>query len=276
MIGQFEYKGIHSSTYDVYFKSGTRPLMPPMIPKTISTGASGAYDFGDNNYSPVKISGKIVFFPTNAIDRKQKAREIAAWLSSSKWERLIFGDETDKFYYARVYEQINLESLITTGEATVTFECQPFAYMVVDTGDDLTWEEADFPWITEIPWIMSEAYTFAVTGNTNCVFENPGTRKTYYKSPQGSKFDIVITGSFTTLTLSLNGNTLNYTEAVASGVVTIDNVNMEVDLGGTNKLSKVTGDLGEFLEVIPGSNTLAVSGTGLNISILVDFTPEWI
>lgn len=276
MIGQIEYKDIHSSVYGVYWKSGARPLMPPMVPKTVTSGASGVYDFGDNNYSPVKISGKIVFFPTDAIDRKQKAREVAAWLSSDKWEKLIFGDETDKFYYARTYEQIDLEALTTTGEANITFYCQPFAYMAIDTSADLTWEEADFPWITAIPWVMSEAYTFAVTGNTDCVFENPGTRKTYYKSPQGSKFDIVITGSFTTLTLELNGKTLNYTEAVSNGIVTIDNVNMEVDLNGTNKLSKVTGDLGEFLEAIPGSNTLVVSGTGLNISILIDLTPEWI
>lgn len=276
MIGQIEYKSIHSSTYGVYWKSGARPLMPPMIPKTILTGASGVYDFGNNNYNTVKISGNIAFLPTDAIERKQKAREIAAWLSSSKWERLIFGDEPDKFYNARVYGQINLESLVTTGEATITFECQPFAYMVVDTGDDLTWDEADFPWITDIPWDMSDSYTFTATSATNCVFDNPGTKSTNYKSPQGSKFDIVITGTFTTLTLSLNGNTLNYTEAVANGTLTINNVNMEVDLGGSNKLSRVTGDLGEFLEAIPGSNTLAVSGTGLNISIVIDLIPEWI
>jgi predicted phage tail component-like protein len=275
--GQFEYNGIESGTYKIICRSNTRQIFPQMKLRSIEiSGKNGVYDFGNNTFGLVNHKAHIMYVGDDLNDLRQQARNIAAWLYSTTWEKLLFGDEPDKFYYARVTDSIDLNALLAVGECDITFECQPFAYMVIDTGDDLTWEDADFPWITDIPWVMSAAYTFTVTGDDDCVFDNPGTKSTGYKSPQGSKFDIVISGSFTDLSLTLNGKTLNYTETVSSGVVTIDNVNMEVDLGGTNKLAKVTGNRGTFLEVLPGSNTLTVTGTVLNISVLVDFTPEWI
>lgn len=277
MIGQFEYKGTHSNTYGVYFKSLKRPLMPPMKPKRMAiSGASGSYDFGDNEYDNMEIRIRIAYIPMDPIERKQRARDISSWLSSKTWEKLIFGDEPDKYYLARVSGGVDLDNLISSGEAEVTFICQPFTYMLADTGDDPTWEEADFPWITDIPWSMIESYRFTATGTKSFTFENPGTRETNYRSPQGSKFNIIINGSWTTLSISLNSKKINYNQAVSSGMVTIDNVEMEVDLNGTNKLNAVSGDLATFFEVMPGNNVINLSGTGLDIEMTIDFSPMWI
>ena len=278
MIGQFEYKSIHSSVYGVYFKTIKRPLMPPIIPKLVSiNGSSGSYDFGDNDYGNVSIEVKIAYIPTSFIERKQRARQIASWLNSTTWQKLIFGDETDKYYLARVQGQVDLDALIAVGEANISFICQPFAYRVVDTYiDDVTWDEADFPWITEVTWAMDEGFKFTVITPSNVEFENVGTKEINFRSPQGSKFDIRINGSFTTLSLTLNGKILNYNQAVASGLVTIDNVNMEVDFNGINKLNVISGDLAIFLTTIPGSNVLNVSGTNLNVEVTIDFAPMYL
>jgi len=136
-----------------------------------------------------------------------KAREIAKWLYSSNWGKLILWDEPDKYYLARIYNESNLDSFINLGEAILEFECQPFAYQIIDTDDDLSWEEADFPWITEIPWNMVESYKFKATGPKNFIFHNPGTKEINFKSPQGTKSNIIINGSFTSLSISMNDKT---------------------------------------------------------------------
>lgn len=277
MIGQFEYKGTHSSEYGVYFKSTKRPLMPSMKPKMLSMpGASGSYDFGNNEYDNTAIGIRLVYIPKSIVERKQRAREIAGWLSSKKWEKLILGDEPDKYYLARVNGEVDLDVLMSSGEANISFICQPFAYMVADTSADDTWEQADYPWITAIPWDNAGAYTFETKVNKIFTFENVGTRETNFRSPQGSKFNIQVKGSFTTLKLSLNGKALSYNQAVVSKTLTVDCVEMEVTLDGVNKLGVVTGDLGTFLEVVPGNNALTVSGTGMDIKVTIDFSPMWI
>lgn len=263
MIGQFEYKSIHSSIYGVYFKTIKRPLMPPIIPKLVNiNGSSGSYDFGDNDYGNVSIEVKIAYIPTSFIERKQRARQIASWLNSTTWEKLIFGDETDKYYLARVNGQVDLDALIAVGEANISFICQPFAYRVVGTYiDDVTWDDG---------------CKFTVTTPGIFEFDNTGTKEINFRSPQGSKFDIRINGSFTTLSLALNGKILNYNQAVASGLVTIDNVNMEVDFNGINKLNVISGDIATFLTTIPGNNILNVTGIGLNVEVIIDFVPMYL
>lgn len=276
MIGQIEYKGINSGQFGVYFRSINRPLLPPMRSKTkIINGSSGAYDFGDNDFNPAKIEIRIAYVPTDYVEREQRKREIAAWLSSNTWQRLILGNEPDKYYLAKIYNQVDLDSFMASGEASVTFECQPFAYMIVGTGEDLTWEQADFPWITDMPWIMSEAYTFTATGTKNFTFNNPGTKEINFRSPQGSKSLIKVNGAWTTLSLSMNGKTLSYNK-VSSGELVIDNVEMEIELNGANVLADITGALADFLVIKPGDNIISVSGTGLNITVTIDFAPMWL
>jgi len=275
MMG-FEYKGIDSSIYGIICKSVSRPLLPAVRMRTaIINGRSGVYDFGGGDYETRQITMHIFYAQSNIYGLRAKSREISAWLSSSTWARLIIGDEPDKYYAARVVNGVDFKSLLATGEADITFECQPFAYMATDTGNDPTWEEADFPWITNIPWNMVRSYQFTATGTKNFTFDNPGTQEIGCNSPQGSKFNLIVSGNWTTLAISLNGKTIEYTEA-GSGTLIIDNVEMEVKLDGVNKLSKLDGDIDSFLIAIPGENTIEINGTGLNVNVTIDFTPIWL
>lgn len=275
MIGGFEYNNIASDSYNLICKSVNRPLLPAQRPRMVEIqGKSGVFDFGGGDYLTRQIVMHIAYKGNDYTELRQRARDIAAWLSIGKWSRLIVNDESDKFYLARIIEAIDLETLNRIGEADIIFECQPFAYQVVDSGDiDSTWDGADYPWLINVPWIVT--YSFAATSNTSFAFNNPGTVAIGKDSPQGSKSQIKVVGSWSTLSLLLNGKTLTYTTA-GSGELIIDNVYLEVTLDGQNKLSVMDGDLDSFLPITVGENTIQISGTGLNVNVTIDFTPAWL
>ena len=93
---------------------------------------------------------------------------------------------------------------------------------------------------------------------------------------EGAQFDIIVTGTFTVFSISMNGKTLTYTENCVAQTITIDNVNATVKNGATNKLSKVTGDVMDFLKLIPGDNLITYSKTGGSVDFTFDFRPQFI
>jgi predicted phage tail component-like protein len=254
MIGAFSFNGVESSTFDMVCKSVKRPLLPAAKTKRIDLpGSSGAYDFDDHEYSLRTITMKVTYLGTSFEELRTRARSIAAWLSTASWGQLIINDEADKYYLAKVTSETDLTTMFEAGEAEITFDCQPFAYSV---------DESEF--------------SFAATGLTNYEFSNPGTRHIDYHSPYGSESKITIVGTWTTLSLAMNGATLSYDEAATSSTLVIDNVEMTALLGTTNKFSVLSGDIDTFLSIISGSNTLTVNGTGLNVTVTIDFIPMWI
>lgn len=253
MIGAFSFNGTESSTFNLVCKSVKRPLLPAVKIKRVDLpGASGAYDFYDNEYSIRQVTMRIVYLGENYEELRTRARSIAAWLSTSNWAKLIINDESDKYYLAKVTSDIDLESLFEAGIAEIIFDCQPFAYAVTEKKEE-----------------------FNVNVLTNYNFVNPGTRRIDYKSPPGSKFKITIDGSWSTLSLAMNGKTLNYTEA-GNGILIFDNIELEVALGGVNKFSKLTGDYDTFLKIIPGDNTLTIDGSDLSLAVTIEYIPLWI
>jgi len=253
MIGRFQFNNIESDIFNLVCKSVKRPLLPAVKTKRIELpGLSGAYDFDEHEYSLRSVTMRIVYLGTDYTELRTRARDIAAWLSTSNWAKLIIHDEPDKYYLAKVSGEIDLESLWGSGSSDITFDCQPFAYSITES-----------------------IFNFPVNQPTQFIFSNPGTRVINYKSPPGSKFLIKVVGSWTTLSLVLNGKTLTYTEA-GNGTAIFDNVEMEVALNGINKFRALTGDIDTFLHLCPGNNTLQVNGTTLNIIVSIEFIPLWI
>lgn len=95
-------------------------------------------------------------------------------------------------------------------------------------------------------------------------------------SQEGSQFNIIVTGTFSVFSIAMNGKALTYTENCVDQTITIDNVNATVKNGTTNKLSKVTGDVADFLKLIPGENTITLTKTGGNVNFKFDFRPQFI
>lgn len=253
MIGAFNFNNIESSAYSLVCKSVKRPLLPAVKVRRIEpVGVSGVYDFDENEYAMRTVNMGVAYVGTDYTELRTRARSIAAWLSVGAWSKLIINDEPDKYYLAKVTDEINLKGLWEAGIAEITFDCQPFAYSVTE---------------------VVESVVLAAPGTK--AFTNLGTRVINRKSPQGSKFTIEVAGSWTTLSLAMNGKTLNYPVA-GTGTLVVDNVEMEAYLDAVNKYGVVTGDVDTFLSLIPGANTLTVGGTGINATVTIKYIPLWL
>jgi predicted phage tail component-like protein len=256
MVGRFQFNDIESDDFDLVCKSIKRPLLPAVKVKRVElSGLSGVYDFEDDHeYSLRPIRMRIAYIGDDYEELRTRARDIAAWLSTSTWAKLIIHDEPDKYYLAKVTEELDLRTLFEGGFVELAFDCQPFAYSVNE-----------------------EVVIFEAVAEKAEEFTNPGTRRINYKSPQGSKFLIKVTGTWTDLNLALNGKTLYYTEAKAgAGTVIFDNIEMETTLGGVNKFTVIGGDFDTFLHIIPGKNTLTVNGTAIDVEVTVEYIPLWL
>ena len=67
------------------------------------------------------------------------------------------------------------------------------------------------------------------------------------------------------------------TEALGtSQTITIDNINATCKNGATNKMSKLTGDVTEFLKLIPGDNVVIYSKSGGSVNFTFDFRSQYI
>jgi predicted phage tail component-like protein len=275
-IDEFSYGGIESGTYNIICKTTKRQLLPAMRTKTIAiNGKHGLYDFGNNDYEHKVHEKRLVYVGEDISDLHSKKRQIATWLHSTEYKKLIFGDETDKYDLARVVGGVDIDTLITLGECEVVFECQPMAQFIFDTSTYIILDD-EIPLDSDITLDNAANYAFDVVASPTVItIENAGTIETGLRSQKGSKFNIEISGSFTTLSITMNGKTINYNEAV-SGTVVIDNINATIKTNGVNKISKCSGDLIDFLTIIPGENTVTITGTGLNCSVLFDYRYEYL
>jgi len=140
---------------------------------------------------------------------------------------------------------------------------------------DLTWDEADIPWNIDMAWDSSNFYNFQTTGAKTHVFDNPGTQAIDFRSPEEGLSTIKIEGSWSTITVTLNGEAITYNKA-GTGTLIIDNINMEVLINGVNGLKNTIDSIDTFLTIKPGPNSISVSGTDLNVEVTIDFKPQWL
>jgi len=255
VIGSFIFNDIESSAFSLVCKSVKRPLLPAVKVSRIEIlGTSGVHDFSEHEYSLRPIIMRIIYIGTSYEELRTRARSIAAWLSTNVWAKLIIKDEDDKYYLAKVTSEIDLESLWESGTADIDFDCQPFAYSVDES-----------------------IFSFLAVAVTPYEFTNLGTRLINYRSPQGSKFLIEVEGTWTSITLSINGKTLTYPEEVlVSDILTIDSIEMEATLGEVNVFGDLTGDIDDFFTLISGDNTLTIDGINFDVEVTIKFISLWL
>lgn len=122
----FTFNNRHSSDFNVVARSDDRSLLPEQRRNEFAIpGRDGTLDYGNNAYEKRIITVNIAIVARGLEQLRQSARDVAAWLDGDGL--LIFDDEPDKGYRAKVYSPLSLSLLISCGEATVLFECQPFA-----------------------------------------------------------------------------------------------------------------------------------------------------
>lgn len=149
--GAFSYNGIHSSEFKIISKSINRPILPALRPTLMEIpGRHGSYDFGISTYADRQMEIFIVYIGSSNDELRTRSRDIARWLSSMEYRKLIFDDEPDKFYMAKIFSEVGLQNLNRLGQASITFICQPFAYSVQEYQDIEIIETAAFDLNIEI------------------------------------------------------------------------------------------------------------------------------
>lgn len=122
----FRFANVHSSEHELYIRSDNRTISPSVRKNEfIIPGRHGTIDYGLNTYEKRFITMILYLVNKEMEDLRQQARDVAYWLS--KEGMLVFDDEPEKAYQAKVYESIDIEEIMGTGNSTVVFECQPLA-----------------------------------------------------------------------------------------------------------------------------------------------------
>lgn len=265
------FNGKHSyNDFSLIMLSKNRPILPEAkeVVEDIP-GMDGEHDYStanpDDELKYKSRTPEITFnFDRNKINWRdprvirQAARKVAAWLGCGE-KVLVFDDEADKQELAKVSNKLDLENQIESGRPfTVNFKCRPFPCQI-DSAETII---LDSSILLDSDIRLDDAYQFVVTGNATVEVNNFGTHSV--------KPVIEIVGTFTTLSITVAGKTLNYTEAVSNKTITLDCALLQVKDGATNKNNAMTGD---FLTLPVGVNSVQISGTGLNCTVTFKFRP---
>lgn len=127
----FSYKGQHSRDFGLVAVNVDPPILPPLEQKLVTVpGRAGSYRTGQT-FKNREIPVSFVYRATSLAGLRQKARDIAAWLTP--WEKepgdLIFDDEPGKEYHAFVDGNLDPAEIWLVGRVSVKFVCpDPFAY----------------------------------------------------------------------------------------------------------------------------------------------------
>lgn len=162
----------------VYWRSIDRSLLPEKrVVRYEIPGRDGYYEAGTDTYSNREISGTISFLGASKdfLTLRTKARAVAAWLAGEG--SLVFDDEPDKAYTAKVIGGISLEQLARSGSCSVTFDCEPFAEALTYSEQQSTGKALPH---TETVTVVGTADTpciITITAKTNITGDLVITRK---------------------------------------------------------------------------------------------------
>ncbi len=264
MVGNFSFNGIKGTDHNLITRSVKRPLLPTAkVGRVNLVGGSGVYDFPGMEYEIRQVTMRVQYIGEDYVELRSRARIIAAWLATDDFKPLIFDDEPDKYYLAKVTSEIDLEHLWESGSANVIFDCQPFAYSI-------------------------NQEVVSINGQSGVVF-NPGTRKLGATCPPGSILKLVCTNIVKNTRVVVNRDTSNVDyfiygsasdSAPSPANLTIDVANMVATIdGGVNAYPHLYGNVDRFFTLQVGNNTVASfvgqTPTPISTQLQFIFNPMW-
>jgi len=225
------------------------------------TGMPGAIDYG-TEYGKRDIEVTIDIDPDDR-SFKRRQSEILSWLSPvAPADMLVFDDMPDRYFIAKMTGRLSAEQIGSYGELRVTFKCvDPFARSL--TASDAVILDSDVRLDSDIR--LNDAWSFVVNSGTTARVNNWGA--------ESLRPTIVITGSFSTITISTGGVTFAYNAAIANKTLTIDGERETARIDGVSVLQHVTGD---FITLAPGDNDVVIGGAALNCTVAFVFNAKYI
>ncbi len=224
----FTFRGIHTSEFKgLVVKTIYNPLSPAKrIQRVTVMGRDGEYVF-ENGYNNKFLEFRCSLAKGTIIERRQRAREIASWLSSTG--DLVLDYENDKTYKViKTVSDISLSMEQAWDEFNITFETEPFQY--------------------------GEFKTLSFDNPSTVVVNNQGT----YEAE--TLISITGTGNVTVSSEGYSFTLIGITEKL-----NIDSKKMLVYTDANeNEISKHSGN---FIKLKPGNNTITVTGFVSNMTV---------
>lgn len=249
----------------VFLKDHYHPLTPEMRNKTMTIpGMSGEWDFGSEwgsrpfnlpfaiiEYDRYELQRKLRAFVAFLLDAYGKPREI----------KLSFDYEPDKYYSVKVAGKVDVERVIHTGRFDLPLIAhKPYAKSA--TTSDKYILDSDISVMADImldtgisDWAITYPQTFEVINNGSVAIP----------------LSLTVEGSGTNVTLSANGKTLSLGTFTNKTIEIQDNYVIKFD-----RVADMTSTNGVFLTLLPGINTITVSGTNLNLTVSESLTYQYI
>lgn len=245
-------------------RESQRPILPPTVDRTYTVPyMHGAYDFGAD-IGPRPLQLECAFMERNAYQLQQRITALATHLIDGdgrpRTMPLIFALQPDRQYMVRLSGQLPIDRMVGFGKFQLPMIAyDPFAYSTYVT-DEIN---VDTPVLVDTPISVDATYKFSVNGPITLAIDNFGA--------QNVKPIIEISGSFTTLFLTVGGVVTTYNAAL-SGTLVLDFQRGTARIGSTNVLLNTNARFG----TLPvGISTVSVGGTGLNFSMNIKFKAKY-
>ena len=254
MLG-FSFNGTRCEQYGIVMCSKNRPVLPePKIVTEEVPARNGSYDFSAANpfgrtmYKDRDISIECSFISGGVPQTRAATHEIAAWLACGE-AQLMFDDEPEVYYLARVANRIDLSQQISkVGIFNVNFRCRPFAISKIPSGE---------PGGDNVFTVTNSAVT-------------PGSGMNFTVLNRGSAHVrplVQFVGTYAQ-TKIFHSKGLVQLPSIATGTIAVDCERMKVTQNNANISLSCSGT---FFELAPGNNTFSLQQTGVGGSMSFKF-----
>lgn len=127
MTNGITFNSVHSKTFNLVMLSSKRPLLPENKDTYIDIpNRDGSILIPDKSAKDVII--EVEFLIKRPANLYEAARNISRWLITDDRVPLIFDDDPDYYYKAKVTGNIELEKVVKSGRFTVRFRCEPYPF----------------------------------------------------------------------------------------------------------------------------------------------------
>lgn len=241
----FRLNNRHSSELNLEVRSVTRPILPNVRQTQVDIpGKDGTYDFSDNTLEDRIIEVECAWVFNDFKDMRKNAHKIASFLYSNNYSSLIFDDEPDIYYLAKVHNKIDLEQTAKIASFVLQFRCKPLGFSLK-------------------PKIAS----FNINSSQTILVQNVGTYTALpliYLTANINCSNIIISHDFGVF--EWKGKSL-----ISGHTLKIDCEYMTVTDNGLNALNH---QFGEFIKLSEGFNSITV--TNFNGAIRFEYTERWL
>lgn len=124
-----------STNFHLAILDSKRPILPKNKDEYIDLpGVSGSVLIADKSLEDVTVTVEFLIDTPENKNLYKLARDIGQWLYTTDRTKLVFDDDPDFIYQAKVENEIMLEKIIRFGKFEVEFRCCPPKYAATEGG----------------------------------------------------------------------------------------------------------------------------------------------